>query len=579
MSGLESFIKGYQPPKDMTKEEQQYLLDHHKVTKGDLADNSWEKMQQRAKDAGEEFGSPAADAKIQARKDENANTPSLLGRLSRSLSRSRSPPPSSIATSKTIPPIVPPSQAPATTPSQTPPSAASQTPPPSAASQTPLPGAPPTPPSQTPALDASAASQEPTGANLRERLKNFRDTTLPKVKDMIKGDKAVKVTTTPQNDGLGGFDSFNKPREDTQSHDDAQVKEEIEMERKKTNDKIQKINDESLKKYAELSKEYKVAAETYKNNETHANKIALEKISAAIDVVYAKTTSELAEIQQEIDEGSVPIPIEVVKTLFNFVLNKIKIAINRRQLQNNALEIGETTMSALEIESKKIETNIGKGGEINISNLAALVDLAKKIADTNAPVTLPDAGVDPAAAAGLSPDDAAKAAAAAGLSPEAAAAAGTLPPGTLPPGTLPPGTPGTTPANPAKALENAPTLEPAPVVNDEPAAVAAVAAVAAGGGQSGGGISRKRSDPKYISQISDNRSKIFKKELEIINSIRRFHRSHTIRKRDKINSILGLRKSRNSKSSVNSKNTRRHVHRNNNHNHKHKHKSTKHIKK
>ena len=577
MSGLKSFIKGYQPPKDMTKKEQQYLLDHHKVTKGDLADNSWEKMQQRAKDAGEEFGSPAADAKIQARKDENANTPSLLGRLSRSLSRSRSPPPSSIATSKTIPPIVPPSQAPATTPSQTPPSAASQTPPPSAASQTPLPGAPPTPPSQTPALDASAASQEPTGANLRERLKNFRDTTLPNVKAMIKGDKAVKVTTTPRNDRLGGFDdSFIRPREDTQSQDDAEVKKTIEKNKKEINDKIQKINDESLKKYAELSKKYKAAAETYKNSKSPDDKLALEKISAAIDVVYAETTSQLDEIQQEIDEGSVPIPIEVVKTLFNFVLNKIKIAINRRQLQNNALEIGETTMSALEIESKKIETNIGKGGEIHISNLAALVDLAKKIADTNAPVTLPDAGVDPAAAAGLSPDDAAKAAAAAGLSPEAAAAAGTLPPGTLPPGTLPPGTPGTTPANPAKALEGAtPTLEPAPapVVNEEQAAVAA------GGGQSGGGISRKRSDPKYISQISDNRSKIFKKELEIINSIRRFHRSHTIRKRDKINSILGLRKSRNSKSSVNSKNTRRHVHRNNNHNHKHKHKSTKHIKK
>jgi len=130
----------------------------------------------------------------------------------------------------------------------------------------------------------------------------------------------------------------------------------------------------------------------------------------------------------------------------------------------------------------------------------------------------------------------------------------------------------TPPPSKLPALPPVPTLPPAsvPVVNKEPA----MAAVAAGGG-----ISRKRSDPMYISQISDNRSKIFKKELEIINSIRRFHRSHTIRKRDKINSILGLRKSRNSKSSVNSKNTRRHVHRNNNHNHKHKHKSTKHIKK
>ena len=93
----------------------------------------------------------------------------------------------------------------------------------------------------------------------------------------------------------------------------------------------------------------------------------------------------------------------------------------------------------------------------------------------------------------------------------------------------------------------------------------------------GGGISRKRSHPKYINEISENRNKIFKKELEIINSIRRFHRSHTIRKRDKINNILGLRKSRNNKNHTrgNTKHTRRHMHLNN----KHKHNSMKHIKK
>jgi len=102
-------------------------------------------------------------------------------------------------------------------------------------------------------------------------------------------------------------------------------------------------------------------------------------------------------------------------------------------------------------------------------------------------------------------------------------------------------------------------------------------AIAAGGGQKGGGISHKRSHPKYINEISENRNKIFKKELEIINSIRRFHRSHTIRKRDKINNILGLRKSRNNKNHTrgNTKHTRRHMHLNN----KHKHNSMKHIKK
>ena len=96
------------------------------------------------------------------------------------------------------------------------------------------------------------------------------------------------------------------------------------------------------------------------------------------------------------------------------------------------------------------------------------------------------------------------------------------------------------------------------------------------GEQGGGGISRKRGHPKYINQISENRNKIFKKELEIINSIRHFHRSHTIRKRDKINSILGLRKSRNNRNH-NHRNTKRHQHKRRHNNHKHK--SAKHVKK
>jgi hypothetical protein len=102
-------------------------------------------------------------------------------------------------------------------------------------------------------------------------------------------------------------------------------------------------------------------------------------------------------------------------------------------------------------------------------------------------------------------------------------------------------------------------------------------AVAAGGGQSGGGISRKRIHPQYITQVTENRNKIFKKELEIINSIRRFHRSHTIRKRDKINSILGLRKSRNNKNDANRKNTRRRLVQDRHNNYKHR--TTKYVEK
>ena len=112
--------------------------------------------------------------------------------------------------------------------------------------------------------------------------------------------------------------------------------------------------------------------------------------------------------------------------------------------------------------------------------------------------------------------------------------------------------------------KNSPAPAPAP---------APMAAVAAGGGQSGGG-SILHKQPKYINQVTENRNKIFKKELEIINSIRRFHRSHTIRKRDKINSALGVRKSINNKNRrLHSKNTKRHRH------HQHKHRSTKHVKK
>ena len=101
--------------------------------------------------------------------------------------------------------------------------------------------------------------------------------------------------------------------------------------------------------------------------------------------------------------------------------------------------------------------------------------------------------------------------------------------------------------------------------------------VQVGGGVAGSNISRKRIHPQYINQVTENRNKIFKKELEIINSIRRFHRSHTIRKRDKINSILGLRKSRNNKNDANRKNTRRRLVQDRHNNYKHR--TTKNVEK
>ena len=324
-----------------------------------------------------------------------------------------------------------------------------------------------------------------------------------------------------------------RKQENTQSQDNENFKASEKDEKNKINDEIKQINSKADEKYKELSILYKAAKTKYDSERNEDNYAELNKISVAFDALYEETSSALDEIQKGLDRDTTPIMIEAVQGLFNFALNKIKARFKRGQLENNALIISEDTMDELGKISEKMKQDIENGEEANLPFLARLVELAKDIARQNAPPTTPSPGSDLLGNAaktlteGEIPDK--KAAPLAALVPEAASLAAVVP---------------------------------------EAASLAAVAA--------GGGISRKRSDPKYINQISENRNKIFKKELEIINSIRRFHRSHTIRKRDKINSILGFKKSKNNRNR-NHGNTKRHRHQHRHNNHKHK--SAKHIKK
>ena len=313
-----------------------------------------------------------------------------------------------------------------------------------------------------------------------------------------------------------------RKQENTQSQDQENFDEEQKKNKKEIDDKIKQINSKADEKYKELSILYKAAKTKYDSERNEKNYAKLNEISVAFDALYEETSSALDKIQKDLDGDTTPTPLRWGKSLGNYWFNIFEAKFKKSQLENNALIISEDTMDELGKISKKMEQDIENGEEANLSFLTRLVNLAKDIARQNAPPTTPSPGPD-----------------------LLGNAAKTLTEGEIPD---------------KKAA-------PLAAVVPEAASLAAVAA--------GGGISRKRSDPKYINQISENRNKIFKKELEIINSIRRFHRSHTIRKRDKINSILGFKKSKNNRNR-NHGNTKRHRHQHRHNNHKHK--SAKHIK-
>jgi hypothetical protein len=364
---------------------------------------------------------------------------------------------------------------------------------------------------------------------------------------------AAKATPGP----AAKHDNGRNHRSDENAEQDKMNKEAAAAaaeEKKKIVDKIKKLELDIILKGKELDQKYIAAKGDDKTQ---------EGLEVDMEAFSTETNEEIDKLYEQLnDTDEEPLIIKLFSGAWNLIESKFQVIFKKMMLKP---KVAEAQLEMLDIISKNIKDIKDNGGSLDVEyaqNLENLIlSLSKDVSQTpgksessKTPDT-PGAGMmdkikstfnklkTPGTAVVADP-------AVAGLDPKAAAVAG---------------------LDPAAAA-------PAP---EAPAPEAAVAAVAAGGGQGGGGISRKRSHPKYINQISENRNKIFKKELEIINSIRHFHRSHTIRKRDKINSILGLRKSKNNKRSSNTKNTRRHRHE---HQHKHrhnnhKHKSAKHVKK
>jgi len=414
---------------------------------------------------------------------------------------------------------------------------------------------PPPPPAEIAASPASpsppaeiAALVSPPYAREKETNQATNGAYTGEIKKRIKGIKTELGIRKNQQDATSqGQIPFNSPtsvfrpqmpqQELSQSQMDEMEKQKKEKKIKEATEEIDKINNEAKEKYKELSDKYNKATTD------EERKI----INIETDAVYAKAEDKLIEIQEILNGDETPIPVKVVKSIFNYLLNKIKIKFKRRQLNSESLEVAEKSLDILDAKVQAIKGGIESGdGNVNISELKQAVTLAQQIASANQPQSSAGSGSGSGSGSGETPQ----------IPPDITKALGEKLPG------------GPAPADPPAAAPPAdPPAEP-PAASSTPETTPE---------QKGGGISHKRSHPKYINQISENRNKIFKKELEIINSIRRFHRSHTIRKRDKINSILGLRKSRNSKNHNhgNNKNTTRHVHRNN----KHKRKSMKHIKK
>ena len=325
--------------------------------------------------------------------------------------------------------------------------------------------------------------------------------------------------------------------------------------------KIENINRELKEAMNTLTQKY--------NKASDEDKIA---ITIEMDTIRDKKFEELKEIQEQLDNGNVPAVVGFFVGIFNLIELRFKDFAEKLKLKPEVTEAQLDAVEALGDQIKKIKTEAETiGAPVDANNMLQLVNVLSTAAKLAAgppipkPVETSDGGSNNSIPSGM-----------AGLDPTAAAALG--------------GEEGAGGAGgAAEAATKAPGAAAAALGGEEGAGGAGGAAAAALGGeggvsllpnpgQDGGGISRKRSHPKYINEISENRNKIFKKELEIINSIRHFHRSHTIRKRDKINSILGLRKSRNNRNHGNTRRHRHehpHKHRHNNH----KHKSAKHIKK
>ena len=382
-----------------------------------------------------------------------------------------------------------------------------------------------------------------------------------------------------QDASFSGEKSQDAKKNDTEN--DAKIKSEIDA-----------INKKADVQNAKLSAKYEVAKNMFKNTtdskEKQKCKNEMDRISVSIDEVYTEYITELQKKQGVYDGDTTPLPLAVFKSGLNFLFNSILIAIKKGQMKKNSLDSLEKALEAIDIEMGDIKTQAKDGRGVNTNELAALVSLVNniKIQTTDKGVPLgpvpevknSEPGIVAKLRAGVKkvgasikkkltrtnpdgpegkelqtlnqdgkPIDAAAAPNKPRFTAKLRAVATAVKAGLTAAGNTIENTRVEIKkklSGNKKSEDGTPPEEPPFDMRNE---------------QFGGGsnISRKRIHPQYINQVTENRNKIFKKELEIINSIRRFHRSHTIRKRDKINSILGLRKSRNNKNDANHKNTRR----------------------
>ena len=365
----------------------------------------------------------------------------------------------------------------------------------------------------------------------------------------------AKAAETPGHDS--GHNSRDDDSSKNQRENDEKAKKDAEEAKKKILDQIKKLELDLISKGKELDIKYVAAVG---DDETK------EELKAEMEAFSTNINEEIDKLYEELnDKDDKPAIIKLLEGAWGLVKLKVKVIVTKMKLEP---EVKEAQLGMVDIISNKIEQIKDTNSELDTKYAGEISALLASLEKSISPPPIAESGGGSPEQPGLDPAAAAAAAKAAGLDPKAAAAAAAAA------GLDPKAPAAEAPAAEAPAAE-APAAE-APATDEllpDP--------TEAEGEQEGGGISRKRSHPKYINQISENRNKIFKKELEIINSIRHFHRSHTIRKRDKINSILGLRKSKNNKRSSNTKNTRRHRHE---HQHKHrhnnhKHKSAKHVKK
>jgi len=327
-----------------------------------------------------------------------------------------------------------------------------------------------------------------------------------------------EVKNAPSQQGIGqegmGHSSSRESSYDAGDKEQAQLSKEAAAAaaeaKKKILDRIKELDKAINTKATELSIKY---------NEANGDEKKQESIKDDMDAFSAKTKDEINGLYSQLVEDSEPFFVKGFSILWNLIKLKFKVIVDKMELKP---DVKETQLKMVEIIKNNIDDIENNSGKLDVEYAQRVSNLLVGLENSISQSTSGSGG---------------------GGDGDGGEKGGALPP-------LPP--------LPAPPVDLVP-IPPSPIA--PPIAVAA-----------GGGISRKRSHPKYINQISENRNKIFKKELEIINSIRRFHRSHTIRKRDKINSILGFKKSRNNRNR-NPGNTKRHRHNN------HKHRSAKHIKK